>query len=56
MRKDNELTAPSGTEPHRGEEQPGLTAFEQYRRLLFSIAYRMLGGVADSGDMLHGAV
>ena len=30
-----------------------LGAFDQYRRLLFSIAYRMLGTVADAEDMLQ---
>lgn len=32
-----------------------LTAFEQHRRLLFSIAYRMLGIVADAEDVLQEA-
>lgn len=30
-----------------------LAAFDQYRGLLFSIAYRMLGSVADAEDMLQ---
>ncbi|HEY6375259.1 MAG TPA: RNA polymerase sigma-70 factor [Edaphobacter sp.] len=30
-----------------------LATFEQYRSLLFSIAYRMLGSVADAEDMLQ---
>src|SRR6202046_5001636 len=30
-----------------------LTTFDQYRRLLFSVAYRMLGSVADAEDMLQ---
>src|SRR5260370_7836134 len=30
-----------------------LATFDQYRSLLFSIAYRMLGSVADAGDLLH---
>ena len=29
------------------------TTFEQYRSLLFSIAYRMLGGVAEAEDMVQ---
>jgi len=30
-----------------------LATFDQYRGLLFSIAYRMLGTVADAEDMLQ---
>ena len=30
-----------------------VTTFEQYRSLLFSIAYRMLGGVAEAEDMVQ---
>jgi RNA polymerase sigma-70 factor (ECF subfamily) len=30
-----------------------LATFDQYRSLLFSVAYRMLGGVADAEDMLQ---
>lgn len=30
-----------------------LTAFEEHRRLLFGIAYRMLGSVADAEDMVQ---
>src|SRR4029077_3592840 len=32
-----------------------LADFESHRRLLFSIAYRMLGSVADAEDMLQEA-
>lgn len=35
------------------EENDRLATFGQYRRLLFSIAYRMLGSVADAEDMLQ---
>src|SRR5437879_8691561 len=32
-----------------------LATFDQYRSLLFSVAYRMLGSVADAEDMLQEA-
>src|SRR3954470_19471840 len=35
------------------EESIMLATFDQYRSLLFSIAYRMLGSVADAEDMLQ---
>src|SRR3954453_3409379 len=35
------------------EESIMLATFDQYRGLLFSIAYRMLGSVADAEDMLQ---
>lgn len=45
-------------DPKRAEpahENTRLATFDQYRRLLFSIAYRMLGSVADAEDMLQEA-
>ena len=35
------------------EVQTRLATFDQYRGLLFSVAYRMLGSVADAEDMLQ---
>jgi len=37
------------------EDSIMLATFEQYRGLLFSIAYRMVGGVADAEDILQEA-
>src|SRR5260370_39396276 len=34
-------------------DQKRLTAFDEHRGLLFSIAYRMLGSVADAEDILQ---
>src|SRR5258706_11415248 len=34
-------------------DQKRLTAFDEHRGLLFSIAYRMLGSVADTEDILQ---
>jgi RNA polymerase sigma-70 factor, ECF subfamily len=39
--------------PERTEPQDRSETFYQYRSLLFSIAYRMLGSVADAEDMLQ---
>ncbi len=36
-----------------GDGAVRLAAFDQYRSLLFSVAYRMLGSVADAEDMLQ---
>src|SRR5467141_3289762 len=44
-----------GTPPHVGDESSKLAAFEQHRGLLFPIAYRMLGSVADAEDTLQDA-
>jgi RNA polymerase sigma-70 factor (ECF subfamily) len=49
------LSAPDGSpsvEPHAAIR---LAAFDSHRALLFSIAYRMLGSVADAEDMLQEA-
>ena len=45
----------SGTSPRSGNDSSRLAAFEQHRGLLFSIAYRMLGSVADAEDALQDA-
>lgn len=39
--------------PEKLEPQDRAETFHQYRSLLFSIAYRMLGSVADAEDMLQ---
>jgi RNA polymerase sigma-70 factor (ECF subfamily) len=41
------------TQPPATQEPSRLEVFDQYRGLLFSIAYRMLGSVADAEDMLQ---
>jgi RNA polymerase sigma-70 factor (ECF subfamily) len=41
--------------PAPGQEAARLVAFDEQRRLLFSIAYRMLGSIADTEDMLQEA-
>ncbi len=41
--------------PHDPEDPIRLATFDQYRSLLFSVAYRMLGSVADAEDMLQEA-
>jgi RNA polymerase sigma-70 factor, ECF subfamily len=40
-------------QPSVPEVQIRLATFDQYRSLLFSVAYRMLGSVADAEDMLQ---
>jgi RNA polymerase sigma-70 factor, ECF subfamily len=55
MQKDNEFGPLRATQSHGAEDQNGLAAFDQYRGLLFSVAYRMLGSVADAEDMLQEA-
>jgi RNA polymerase sigma-70 factor, ECF subfamily len=51
MQTDDDLP-PSGLE-QRPDSEDRLTAFCRYRGLLFSIAYRMIGSVADAEDLLQ---
>jgi len=53
MRKNGNIDASGGTQPHDPEVPIRLATFDQYRSLLFSVAYRMLGSVADAEDMLQ---
>src|SRR5437667_4818550 len=53
MSRDSEKA--SGTPLESGDDSSKLAAFEQHRGLLFSIAYRMLGSVADAEDTLQDA-
>src|ERR1700674_3003223 len=41
------------TKPQTDGDAARLATFSQYRGLLFSVAYRMLGSVADTEDMLQ---
>jgi RNA polymerase sigma-70 factor (ECF subfamily) len=43
----------AGIRPCEPEVPIRLATFDQYRSLLFSVAYRMLGSVADAEDMLQ---
>src|SRR2546427_3555521 len=52
MPHDDDLDV-SGAQPHHTADPSRLATFDQYRSLLFSVAYRMLGSVADAEDMLQ---
>jgi RNA polymerase sigma-70 factor (ECF subfamily) len=54
MRNKNDHSALNPS-PAKVEASIRLAIFDQYRSLLFSIAYRMLGSVADAEDMLQEA-
>jgi RNA polymerase sigma-70 factor, ECF subfamily len=51
----NDDLAASGDAQPGAEDSDRLTAFNRYRGLLFSIAYRMVGSVADAEDILQDA-
>jgi RNA polymerase sigma-70 factor, ECF subfamily len=53
LRKTNDTGASEGASLTDAENSIRLATFDQYRSLLFSIAYRMLGSVADAEDMLQ---
>jgi RNA polymerase sigma-70 factor (ECF subfamily) len=53
MQENGNIGVSGGEQPHDPEVPIRLTAFDQYRSLLFSVAYRMLGSVADAEDMLQ---
>jgi RNA polymerase sigma-70 factor (ECF subfamily) len=50
--KDN-LDRLGEAQPHQAGDAVRLATFDQYRSLLFSVAYRMLGSVGDAEDMLQ---
>jgi RNA polymerase sigma-70 factor, ECF subfamily len=47
----HEVMGPGAEQP--GSDEKRLATFDQHRGLLFSVAYRMLGSVADAEDMLQ---
>jgi RNA polymerase sigma-70 factor (ECF subfamily) len=53
MRNNDDLATLGDSQPTDTEYTDRLTAFNQYRGLLFSIAYRMVGSVADAEDLLQ---
>jgi len=53
MERNERTSGPEETKPQPAEDGGRLAAFDQYRGLLLSVAYRMLGSVADAEDMLQ---
>jgi RNA polymerase sigma-70 factor, ECF subfamily len=53
MQKKADIGASARVQPRDAEVPIGLATFDQYRSLLFSVAYRMLGSIANAEDMLQ---
>src|SRR5438309_8750944 len=53
MRKANDVPTAVDAHTTSAEDSIRMATFDQYRSLLFSIAYRMLGSVADAEDILQ---
>src|SRR5262245_10195938 len=53
MGKNKHIGTSDEAQPPDPEVPIRLATFDQYRSLLFSVAYRMLGSVADAEDMLQ---
>src|SRR5713101_9320874 len=53
VRKNGDIGFSGGKQTTDPEISIRLATFDQYRSLLFSIAYRMLSSVADAEDMLQ---
>jgi len=53
MKKHGKTEISSGAHREASADTLRLATFDQYRGLLFSVAYRMLGSVADAEDMLQ---
>src|SRR6201998_7602 len=53
MQGKDKSSASEESKPQPADEAVRLATFDQYRGLLFSVAYRMLGSVADTEDMLQ---
>ena len=55
MPNSDQTNPPGGAQRQDSQDQISLAAFTQYRKLLFSLAYRMLGSVVDAEDILQEA-
>jgi RNA polymerase sigma-70 factor, ECF subfamily len=53
MQREDKPSAPEEKHIQPAGEAAQLAIFDEYRGLLFSVAYRMLGSVADTEDMLQ---